>query len=197
MFKSYYFLSLALSVFASTALQAQTTKGTRILGLSAGQLDYQKRNNISNFSGVITPSAGVFLVDNLAVGASVPVGYYFTKYNGFSSYEKSRLLEIGLLPWLRYYIPSQSRHRVFGELSAGGVFSSYRAKQLGSTTFSGNDTDFRASAGLGYTYFLTPAVGLEALAAYSRNSGNRDSFGRGNLGLNLGFRIYLPSGAAQ
>lgn len=197
MFKSYYLLPLALGVFANTALQAQTTKGTRVLGLSVGQLNYQKTDFVSDFSATLAPSAGVFVADNLAIGASVPIGYNFSKYKGFSNNETVRSLQIGLLPWLRYYLPSESRHRLFGELSVGGVFSSYRVERINSLSMSNNETNFRASAGVGYTYFLTPAVGLEALAAYSRNSGNRDVFGRGNLGLNLGFRVYLPGGAAQ
>lgn len=197
MYKSYYILALAFATIAGTAAQAQTTKGTRVLGLSVGQLNYQKTDFISDFGATLAPSAGIFVADNFAIGASLPLAYSFTKYKAFTSNEKSRLLQIGLLPWLRYYVPSESRHRIFGELSVGGVFSSYRAKPIGFAAVSSQDTNFRASAGIGYTYFLTPAVGLEALAAYSRSSGSEEAFGRGNLGVNLGFRVYLPGGAAQ
>ncbi|WP_157540992.1 hypothetical protein [Hymenobacter aerophilus] len=104
----------------------------------------------------------------------------------------NRALSVGVLPWLRYYLPSESKHRLFGELSAGGVLTSSHADGgISGINYSSTDVSFAGSAGLGYSYFITPAVGLEGLLAYQRISGNHDS-GSGALSLNLGFRIYLP-----
>lgn len=180
---------LAAALLAGSAAQAQTTQGTRVLGLSGGNFNFQKDGKDSGFSGMLTPTVGVFVADNLAVGASLPFGY--SRYKSSDLFRR-RELSLGLLPWLRYYIPSESRHRIFGELSAGGGFNSYRDKGPASQKYSDSDGFFQASAGLGYSYFITPAVGLEGLLAYTRTGGTEREFGRGALGLNLGFRIYLP-----
>ncbi|RFP66222.1 hypothetical protein D0N36_04175 [Hymenobacter lapidiphilus] len=183
---------LAGGLLAGNAAQAQTTQGTRVLGLSGGDFTFQSNDFSKRFSGTLIPSVGVFVADNLAVGAAVPFGYSRLKLDvadGISN----RGLSLGLLPWLRYYVPSESKHRVFGELSAGGVLNSTRFKGGTSRMNESNtDVNFLAKAGLGYSYFITPAVGLEGLVTYQRTSGDKEVFGGGTLGLNLGFRIYLP-----
>ncbi|SES75053.1 acyloxyacyl hydrolase [Hymenobacter actinosclerus] len=182
---------LAATLLAGSAAQAQTTQGTRVLGLSGGNFTYQKSGPIKSFSGTLIPTAGVFLADNLALGAAVPIGYQRFSSSGYGEVN-NRTLSVGVLPWLRYYLPSESKHRLFGELSAGGLLTSARAKtDFSGTNYSSTDVHFAASAGLGYSYFITPAVGLEGLLAYRRTSGNYNS-GNGALSLNLGFRIYLP-----
>ncbi|MBT9393072.1 hypothetical protein KLP40_07845 [Hymenobacter sp. NST-14] len=184
---------LAAALLTGSVAQAQTTQGTRVLGLSGGNFTLQRDDFATGFSGTLAPTAGVFVADNLALGVNVPFSY--SRFAARSDEFRSRGLSVGLLPWLRYYLPSESRHRVFGELSVGGVLNSYRRKEAG---YYGNgdqastDTYLLASAGLGYSYFITPAVGLEALLAYQRNGGNSQEFGRGALGLSLGLRVYLP-----
>lgn len=130
----------------------------------------------------------MFVADNVALGIAVPIGY---SSRGLGTAIKQRNLEVGLLPWLRYYLPSTSQHRVFGELSVGGVLDSYRAKTNG-YIIKGNDITLLASLGVGYSYFIMPSVGLEALAKYAVNTGTPDRFGRNFLDINLGFRVYLP-----
>ncbi|SNC77299.1 hypothetical protein SAMN06265337_3882 [Hymenobacter gelipurpurascens] len=197
MHKPFYLVALFAATLSITKAQAQTTKGTRVLGLSAGDISYQKTDYYKRISATLAPSIGTFVADNVALGVSLPIGYSFVKYqDSFSSRTKQRGLAIGLLPWLRYYLPSTSRHRFFGELSVGGVLNSNRVKPVGFAAISSNNVNLQASAGLGYTYFLAPNVGLETLLAYSHNSGTSEGFGRGSLGLNLGFRIYLPQGGA-
>lgn len=182
---------LAAALFAGNAAQAQTTQGTRVLGLSGGNFTFEKNDYTKRYSGTLIPTAGVFLADNVALGVAVPLGYSRLKLDvadGISN----RSLSVGVLPWLRYYLPSESKHRVFGELSAGGVLNSYRSEGgIGGISYSNTDVNFAGSAGLGYSYFITPAVGLEGLLAYQRVTGNSNS-GNGALSLNLGFRIYLP-----
>ncbi|MFD2784984.1 outer membrane beta-barrel protein [Hymenobacter rubripertinctus] len=193
--KTYFLLPLA-AVLASFTAQAQTTQGTRVLGLSGGNFTFQRNDFALNYGGSVAPSAGLFVADNLALGAAVPLGYSRFKPNIANAITEQNL-SLGLLPWLRYYIPSGSRHRVFGELSAGGVLNSYRRRPpLSSSqrTQSSTVANFHASAGLGYSYFITPAVGLEGLLAYQIINGNNDSnpFSGGALNFNLGFRVYLP-----
>ncbi|WP_460614945.1 hypothetical protein [Hymenobacter seoulensis] len=193
MLKTYCLLALGFTVCTASTALGQTTKGTTVLGLSAGNISYQKNNGYRQISAQLAPSIGTFVADNVALGIAVPVRYSSMKspYN----FGTSRGLELGLLPWLRYYLPSSSKHRVFGELSAGGVLDSYRTERDG-ITFKGNDVSLLASLGVGYSYFITPNVGLEALAKYATNTGNSTVFGKGYLDINLGFRVYLPQGGA-
>ncbi|SDY39596.1 Outer membrane protein beta-barrel domain-containing protein [Hymenobacter psychrophilus] len=182
---------LAAALLASSAAQAQTAQGTRVLGLSGGNFTFQSNDNIKRFSGTLMPSLGIFVADNLAVGVAVPLGYSRLKLDVADGIT-NRSLTLGVLPWLRYYLPSESKHQVFGELSVGGVLSSYRSNNgIPGESYFDTDVHFAGSAGLGYSYFITPAVGLEGLLAYQRITGNSNS-GNGALSLNLGFRIYLP-----
>ncbi len=190
--KPYFLLPLAALLTAGATLQAQTTKGTRLLGLSGGDFTFERSHLEKRFSGTLIPAAGVFVADNLAVGASVPFGYSRFKIT-LADGVTSRNLSLGLLPWLRYYLPSESRHRVFGELSVGGVFNSERVEGgIAGDMYSDSNVKFQASAGLGYSYFITPTVGLESLLAYRINGATSRQFGGTALNLNLGFRIYLP-----
>lgn len=183
---------LAAILFAGSSAQAQTTQGTRVLGLSGGNFTYQKSGSIKRFSGTLIPTAGVFLADNLALGAAVPIGYQRLSSSSYGEVS-GRALNVGVLPWLRYYLPSESKHRLFGEISAGGVLTSSRTKSdFSGTNNSETDVSFQAGLGLGYSYFITPDVGLDGLLNYNANTGTSQGFGHGKLALNLGFRIYLP-----
>lgn len=195
MLKTYCLLALGFTVCTATSALGQTTKGTRVLGLSAGNIGYQKNNGYRQISAQIAPSIGTFVADNVALGIALPISYSSVKYPDFNTRTSQRALGLGLLPWVRYYLPSSSKHRVFGELSVGGVLDSYRTESNG-YTYKSNDVSLLASLGVGYSYFITPNVGLEALAKYATNSGNSTAFGKGYLDINLGFRVYLPKGGA-
>ncbi|GAB2788451.1 hypothetical protein HNQ93_003072 [Hymenobacter luteus] len=194
MLKTYCLLALGFIVCTANTALSQTTKGTRVLGLSAGNITYQKNGGYRQISGQLSPSIGTFVANNVALGIAVPVGYSSVK-SPYGPRNIQRNLELGLLPWLRYYLPSTSPHRLFGELSAGGVLNSYRTK-ADSYTYKNSSVSLLASLGVGYSYFITPNVGLEALAKYATNSGNSTAFGKGYFDINLGFRVYLPKGGA-
>lgn len=196
MHKPFYLVALFAATISITTAEAQTTKGTRVLGLSAGNITYENENSSRRISGRLSPSIGTFIADNVAFGVALPVGYSMIKYsNGMLNQQKQRSWGLGLLPWVRYYLPSTSWHRVFGELSVGGELASYKTKTPDSV-YKGSDVSLSASLGVGYSYFITPNVGLETLVKYAINGGSFDRFGRGYLDVNLGFRVYLPKGGA-
>lgn len=194
MTKPIYLAALALAALPLSTSLAQTTKGTRILGLSVGELQYTKDDSYSRFGAQLLPSAGKFVSDKVALGVSLPLGYTRSKSTYQGGESKYHSLDVGVVPWLRYYVPSESRHRIFGEAGVGAALNNYKS----SNSYGARNTVYLlGNLGAGYTYFLTPDVGLEALVAYNVHSGDSDTFGSTNLGAKIGFRIYLPKNTSS
>ncbi|MBT9393071.1 hypothetical protein KLP40_07840 [Hymenobacter sp. NST-14] len=174
--------------------QSTTTKGTRVLGVSANDMYYSSDDFRSRLEISLTPSIGKFFADNWAYGLMTPIRY--SRYKFKSTVNKGHELFIGLTPWLRYYVPSESRHRVFAQVQAGILANKYRGTR---SYYDGIDTIVRTSGntevgylaglGAGYTYFVTPNIGLEALVSYQR--GGFTGGDRGAVALDLGLRAYL------
>ncbi|MBX0292651.1 PorT family protein [Hymenobacter sp. HSC-4F20] len=181
-----------LPLFSAHA-QSLTTKGTRTLGVAATDQSYFSTTDYSTSLRIsVAPSVGKFFADNWAVGLAVPLAYASTKTKQTGN--RSRGLAVGVVPWLRYYLPSESRHRVFAQAQAGAILDAswgQRAVYDGfdSTIQPYRNTDFGYLAGLGagYSYFLTPNVGVEALLLYHQGGFSNT----GNLGVDIGLRAYL------
>ncbi|WP_426490039.1 hypothetical protein [Hymenobacter sp. 102] len=137
---------------------------------------------------------GVFFASNWAAGVALPVEYHAFRYK--QSGEHHNELITGVAPWLRFYIPSQSRHRVFGEAQAGALYNAYWGRQqvydpLGMPRvgdFKGHDFGGFVRIGAGYSYFLTPNVAVEGMVAYQQGG---FTSGYDGLTLNIGLRAYL------
>ena len=56
-----------------------------------------------------------------------------------------------------------------------------------------NTTGLGVGVGPGFAYFITPNVGLEGLLKYNGIVGFGSEAYTSNLGLNIGFQIYLPT----
>nr|WP_260394475.1 hypothetical protein [Riemerella anatipestifer] len=93
----------------------------------------------------------------------------FTRYY-FGSNEVESLLKNG-----RFFAE--------GTVGFGGINNS-----AGSTTNGVN-----LGVGAGYSYFITKNVSLDALLKFDTVTGGGNTAGNGNLGLNVGFQIYLPT----
>lgn len=192
MLKPFCVAAVALAALFTSPALAQTGKGTTILGLSFGRIDFQKKPSYSAVQALLMPSVGKFVSDRVALGATVPIGYGRSSSRYYGGTSRSRTLELGLVPWLRYYLPTTSKHQFFGELGAGAALNSYRSNGNDSR----NNVYLLANLGVGYTYFVAPAVGLEAVLAYDVNGGTSEAFGSTALSLRLGIRAYLPKGGA-
>ncbi|UOR04096.1 acyloxyacyl hydrolase [Hymenobacter aerilatus] len=181
---------LAALLCAGSAAHAQTEQGTRVLGLSGGNFTFQSDRNVANYAGSLTPSVGTFVADNIALGVAVPFELRHSKIKrGVSS--KTNTYSLGVTPWLRYYIPSESRHRLFGEIGAGVAFER-AATKIGGDKNGDTSFLFLGNIGAGYSYFITPQLGLEGVLSYGQNTAAKESqISRGTLGLNIGFRFYL------
>ncbi|MFT4204705.1 MAG: hypothetical protein QM610_12440 [Chitinophagaceae bacterium] len=180
---------LALGILALVGLtkekaSAQIEKGNTMWGGSLTSFNIGLKKGEGWDFGV-TPKAGYFVKDNLAVGGYVNLG--FSKAGSGQSTKST----YGVGAFTRYYAqPDQVNNllkhgRFFGEVSAGFGGQS----QKGQPTTNG----FQFGFGPGYSYFVTKNVGLEGLIKYNGTVGGGNTTYQHNVTFNLGFQIYLPS----
>ncbi|MBX2900797.1 MAG: autotransporter domain-containing protein [Cyclobacteriaceae bacterium] len=180
---------------ATTALFAQFTgKGTVLLGgssnLGFSSISSETKTSFGTYSNgkhtnfTISPQAGYFLIDNLAIGAQISLG--FSKYKSPSGnvYNESTT-QVMLTPFLRYYY-----QKFYLQASAG--FGSIKSK----SDYSGEYKSKISSVGaaLGYVILLSDQVGLEPQLGYSVNtSKDLNDYKSTDSGLtgSLGLFIYL------
>ncbi|PZP46085.1 MAG: hypothetical protein DI598_12555 [Pseudopedobacter saltans] len=180
---------LALGILALVSLKtekasAQIQKGNTMWGgtLSSFEIGLKKGQG---WDLGITPRAGYFIKDNMAVGGYVNLG--FSKAGSGSSVRNT----YGIGAFGRLYandnqVSSPLKHgRFFGEVNAGFGGQS----QKGNPTTNG----FQFGFGPGYSYFITPNVGLEGLVKYNGTVGGGNTTYQHTVTFNLGFQIYLPS----
>lgn len=181
------------------AAQAQTERGSKLLGVSIGELNYSKRKQASSsFSGELYPTAAYFVADNFALGANLVLSYGRIQYQDDLS---SRVFGYGVGPFARYYIPSSSRHRLFGQV--GGNIQrahtrSVRRPTPGPQEFEDQKyTTYGYHGALGYTYFLTPTAALDATAGFYRLGQSGTNRWSNVVDVRVGFSVYLPAGGSN
>lgn len=206
-------LLAAVSVIGLTA-SAQTEKGKIVLG---GGVFYSHTKDDPAYSSVnafrISPNAGYFVADNLAVGLGV--GYFNAKYvqdinvgsdAGYKYIQKER--HISIAPFVRYYKSVNDQFKFFGNLAVPFDFGK---NKYSPTNNVGNfSTVKNHSVGIafspGFAYFPTPKLGIEFsvvgltyddVSVKYGNTENTDYHGkRFNVGANLasptiGIQFYL------
>lgn len=188
---------LALAMISSGAF-AQFNKGRYLVGGSLRLDTYTsktksgstttKGGNSTDFT--LSPSAGYFVIDNLAVGASLDFGASSTKYTGSSG--KSSSTSIGLSPFVRYYL-SQG---IFFQGQVGFGSQNSKSPTGGGTTSTTKYSTSNWSLGAGYAYFLNDFVAVEPMIGYGSNSQKTTSgpdvkYSQPGLFIKVGFQVYL------
>ncbi|MDO4703976.1 hypothetical protein [Tannerella sp.] len=163
---------LACSLGAATA---QLQKGSVLVGGSIGNVGFGLGSG-SHFNINLTPRAGYFIQDNLAIGAKVDAG--FTGQRGGNT-----TYNYGVNGFGRYYFGPKEFDTL---LKQGRWFAEAGA---GLSGVEGANVGFNINFGPGYAYFLNEYVAVEALALYNGQFGEGSVHG---LSLNVGFQIYLP-----
>lgn len=190
--KKLFLLGIACAMSASS--MAQTEKGTKYLGVNIGNVSYYDIDEVTNVGASLTPSAGVFVADNLLLGSSLPLLYNRSNSKNGSGETINRTISYGLAPYVRYYFAGSDAHRFFGQVSGG--FSRlnyyYKSTLASPTVRRDNNHSFNYGGALGYNYFLTPGAALEVIASYNRVDSNTQQ-SRGSLGISAGFAVFLPS----
>lgn len=150
-----------------------------------GTTTYETRT--TSFS--LTPRAGYFVTDAIAVGAGLAFSASSTKYDDDDKYNGA---SISLTPFVRYYLPQ----RLFGQFELGLGSSKDKWTYVDDEDEEYKYKYFFWSLGVGYAYFLNNNVAIEPMisynaATYTDRDDTKDKDKYGTIWLQLGFSIYL------
>ena len=169
---------------------AQIQEGNWMVGRSMASANFGL-NTGAGYNVQIMPKGAYFIKDNVAVGGYVNLGFM-----GAKGSETTYNYGAGALG--RYYLaPGQQgvdnllkhgRWFLEGNLGIGG-----QSGTDGGDSANGLDYGF----GPGYSYFITPNIGLEGLVKYTGNAGFGNRGTTSNIAFGLGFQIYLPTSKAK
>lgn len=180
-------LTFAVVMLGLSVTFAQTEKGSRLAGVHVGNIVIPTSGNSTTIIG-LQPAYGWFVSDGLVVGAGIP---FFHINSGGSS-----ITQIGLAPFLRYYIgPSQVKPYFGG--SVGVINTSV------SGVGSASSTDALYGITGGIAFFINRSVSFDLALTYTGgDTGTVSSLVGGNantltpnipksLNINLGFQVYF------
>ncbi|MDN5397139.1 MAG: hypothetical protein L0G05_11465, partial [Chryseobacterium sp.] len=175
---------LAATGLTATA-NAQIQKGNWLVGSSLLTSNFGL-NTGGGYSIAIQPKGAYFIQDNVAVGGYVNLGISKVTNGSPTRFDYA----VGGLG--RYYL-SPGEKGVDNLLNHGRWFFEGNVGIGGSSVENGNSTtglDF--GVGPGYSYFITPNIGLEGLVKYQGQAGFGSEGLNSNITFNVGFSIYLP-----
>jgi hypothetical protein len=209
--KRFSLLTFGLIVISIGLLNAQTNQGRLILGLSSDifSLGYSTSKISSDTDGTeqasksfnvnLSPNMGYFIIDNLAIGLGLGVGFmaYNNETGDFNSSSISISLSAG--PFIRYYFPF-SKVLPFCELSGSYGWSNMNISgtNLDDTRYNIGSLHYGGGIGLavpiGERVMADVSLGYHLLLTkFSQEDENNDTTKTGTLGLNIGFVILLGS----
>ncbi|MBB4806394.1 hypothetical protein HNP38_001666 [Chryseobacterium defluvii] len=180
---------MAVTALAST-MNAQIQKGNWLVGSSLVTSNFGL-NTGGGYNIALQPKGAYFIKDNVAVGGYVNLGISKVTNGSPTRFDYA----VGGLG--RYYL-SPGEKGVDNLLNHGRWFFEGNVGIGGSSVENGNSTtglDF--GAGPGYSYFITPNIGLEGLVKYNGVTGFGNEGLTSTLTFNVGFSIYLPTSKAK
>ena len=188
--KKLFFGAVVLAAGLFSTADAQIQEGNWMVGSSLVASNFGL-NSGAGYDFAIQPKAAYFIKDNVALGGYVNLGFSKTTSGSPSRFDYG----VGALG--RYFISpgeagvdnllNHGRWFFEGNLGVGG----YSVENGPSTT----GLDF--GAGPGYSYFITPNIGIEGLVKYKGRAGFGNEGLNSNITFNVGLSIYLPSGQAK
>lgn len=152
-------------------VNAQTEKQNWLVG---GRIDLNTGENSTHIG--FSPAAGVFVIDNFAIGAN-----FLIDYNKSGDVKAT---DFGVGPFLRYYF-LKGMVKPLIHASVNYLSSKYK-----SPAFSTTNTGINFLAAGGVAVFLNENVALEILTGYSHTK-YKDFDGSGGFNLGIGFQVYL------
>lgn len=182
--------TLSLLVIWNTTSNAQIQEGNLMVGVNIVDIDLGFQKDNTHFGLGISPQIGYFIEDNFVLGAEVKVA--------LNSFKNSFSIDYGLSAFSRYYLGDPrtvllKHSRFFLEGDAGIAGRNFKTTGKPSTTTNG----LGLGVGGGIAYFISPNIGLEASLKYNGIINFGTSPSSGNLNLNIGFQIYIPTTRAK
>ncbi|WP_316833406.1 outer membrane beta-barrel protein [Pedobacter nutrimenti] len=222
---------LTLAAFCACAwtANAQTEKGKILLGGSINYLNNKSvaQNQIQETQGVqnsstknnsfsVSPNAGLFIKDNLAIGlgigytrvkTSTTGNYYISNNQSINFNQETNLNEFFISPYVRYYIALVDKFKFFGQLlvpiNSGKVKTTSNANENFILEY--NTSSLGLSVQPGFAFFPSKRISIELSSNgldYSHNkfknkvtneksSSNSFSFSANSLSPKLGVMFHL------
>lgn len=152
-------------------------QGNWMVGGSIGSAGYSFEGEEFNLN--LTPKAGYFIADGVAIGVETKVGVV-------AGSDRKPGWQYGVMPFARYYFPegASSTGRFFGEGKIGFAGDAYEGESVNSFAFGVN---------AGYAHFVSQTVALEGTVGYNYSKANvSGADAQSGLGFAVGFQIYLP-----
>ncbi|MFC7345533.1 hypothetical protein ACFQO9_02235 [Chryseobacterium zhengzhouense] len=188
--KKLIFTGILAIVGLATTANAQIQKGNWMVGSSLLSSNFGL-NTGGGYSIALQPKGAYFVEDNVAVGGYVNLGISKVTNGSPTRFDYG----VGALG--RYFL-SPGEKGVDNLLNHGRWFFEGNVGIGGSSVENGNSTtglDF--GVGPGYSYFITPNIGLEGLVKYQGQTGFGNEGLNSNITFNVGFSIYLPTSKAK
>jgi len=166
-------ISAILFVICFQGMHAQTDKGDWMVG---GNFNLNTTDNNTQIG--FTPGAGIFAIENLAIGGNISLSYSKsgnTKYTVF-----------GIGPFVRYYFTTETQtvrpilHGSFNYLSTKNKIGNISSTNTGTNFFVGG----------GAAAFISKSVSIDALMGYDRTK-YKNFNGSGGFAFNVGFQVYI------
>lgn len=164
---------------ATTSVLAQTQQGNWMIGGNATFASL-KQGDFKVTTIGISPTAGYFIANDLAIGASLNLTSYKEEDDDAET-------DFSAGPFVRYY---------FVNLGPSAKLFAQADIAFGSTKFFGESegfTDWGISAGP--AIFLNPHTALEITLGYGSKKYKIDEDATSAFGVNVGFQIHLGGGA--
>lgn len=188
--KKIFIGAVLLTAGLFTTANAQIQEGNWMVGSSLVASNFGL-NTGAGYNIGIQPRGAYFIKDNVAVGGYVDLGI-----NKVSKDSNTRF-NYGVGALGRYYM-SPGEQGVDNLLQHGRFFLEGNVG-IGGNSIKGDTstTGLDFGVGPGYSYFITPNIGLEGLVKYVGNTGFGNEGLSSNITFNVGFSIYLPTSKAK
>lgn len=184
------YILLCFLTLGNLQSNAQIQEGNLMVGVNIADINLGFQDNHTQFGFGINPKVGYFFDDNWALGSELKFG--------FNAAKNTHSIDYGIGAFSRYYLGDPRTvllkyARFFLEADAGIAGRNFKVKNEPSISTNGLGLGF----GVGLAYFISSHIGLESSLKYNGIVGFGTSPGSGNLNLNVGFQIYIPTSKAK
>ncbi|RXK58340.1 hypothetical protein ESA94_17000 [Lacibacter luteus] len=215
-------LTLVAFVMLITSANAQTEKGTKLVGVGLGSISFTSSDSKTTYSNTptiynsegnsfsisVNPNIAWFVQDNLAIGSYVSLSFYKSKStssntsSSTTSESNSTQPSFYIGPWARYYFGGSKKGMPFAQLNTqygiyGGKSKSKSSSGSSSETTTKPKGDWNVGVAVGYEHFISQYAGFYASIGFNYGKSKtmyeyRPSSGTGYDYTSEYSRFYIP-----